>query len=169
MKDNYSSLLVTIILILCASTHHYFSLSTGKMGRLAPLVIRLMTASLVAFVLAEPGPGNGTDHSVARVNRDTAVPAPATVPPPPPRRAGKRERNRKRTTTTTTTVDPNDDDVADATTPITTTTVDPRAFDHSKCFFIVSDKSDAKTNKSRDACYDFALSSCLSHRHLAQQ
>ncbi|KAH9637287.1 hypothetical protein HF086_006931 [Spodoptera exigua] len=99
------------------------------MGRLAPLVIRLATVSLVAFVLAEPG--NGGDQSVARVDRDTALPAPGTAPPPP-RRAGKRERNRKRTTTTTTTtVDPDSNDVGNVpTTVTTTTTADPRALDH---------------------------------------
>lgn len=95
-----------------------------------------MTASLVAFVLAEPGPGNGSDQTVARVDRDTVIPGPGTAPPPP-RRAGKRERNRKRTTTTTTTVEPDDDDVGEATIPTTTTTVDPRAFDHSKYYFNV--------------------------------
>ncbi|XP_047041032.1 discoidin domain-containing receptor 2-like [Helicoverpa zea] len=98
------------------------------MGRLAPLVIRLLAVSLVALVLAEPG--NGGDQSVAKERRDADVTA-ATAPPAP-RRPGKRERNRKRTTTTTTTVDPDDNDVADATTTTTTTTVDPRAFDHSQ-------------------------------------
>ncbi|KAF9804795.1 hypothetical protein SFRURICE_007698, partial [Spodoptera frugiperda] len=109
----------------------------GNMGRLAPLVIRLATVSLVAFVLAEPGNGGDqsvarADQSVARVDRDTALPVPGTAPPPP-RRAGKRERNRKRTTTTTTTtVDPDKHDVGNVpTTVTTTTTADPRAIDHS--------------------------------------
>lgn len=102
------------------------------MWRTVPLVIRLVTVSLVAFVFADYGTGNGTALTTPLPKSTVAVQPTA----PMPRRQERRQRNRRRTTTTTTTttttVEPDDADEAEITTPPPTTTVDPRTFDHSK-------------------------------------
>ncbi|CAF4744892.1 unnamed protein product [Pieris macdunnoughi] len=88
------------------------------MWRIAPLVIRLLAVSLVALVLADPGPG-GTSMVSRKPDRPER-PVRATGPP-------RRQGRKKKRTTTTTTVEPDDEDEH---TTIPTTTIDPRLFDH---------------------------------------
>lgn len=105
------------------------------MWGIAPLVMRLVAVSLVALVLAEPGPGSSSSQAVINALNQKITMAPVRpTAPMKKRKQERRQRNRRRTTTTTTTTTTTEmyDDEEDPTTPATTTTVDPRTFDHSE-------------------------------------